>query len=191
MKKGITLDEAIYLLRSGDQTGFTHIYHLFFSKFRNYFHHYTGRYDISEELAHDVFLKLWIYHKSLPEILNIESYLFVMSRNVLFNHLKKQKKEAVVYQLATDKQEVIHDPAVEEVYKQAMNEYQQCLNQLDAEHKKIFLLSREEGLTYLQIAAHMGMSVKMVKRRMENSLRLMRNQMQPLCFIALHLLILA
>lgn len=187
----MTLDEAIQELRGGNQDAFTHIYRLFFSKFRNYFHHYTGRYDIAEELANDVFLKLWLYHSQLPDIQNMESYLFIMSRNELFNHLKKQKKEAMVYQRVTDKQEVVLDPAVQEVYKQAMNEYQLCLNQLDAEHKKIFLLSREEGLTYAQIATYMGMSVKMVKRRMEHTLRLMRTQMQPLCLIALHLLILA
>lgn len=187
----MTLEEAIEQLRCGNQAGFTHIYHLFFSKFRNYFHYYTGRYDIAEELTHDVFLKLWLFHDQLPLQLNIESYLFMMARNNLFNHLKRQRKEVSVHQQVIDKQPVAVDPLLQQVYRQTMEEYRQCLDQLDPDHKTIFLLSREEGLTYQQIAMQLGISAKMVKRKMEHTLKLLRNQLQPLCFIVLALLILA
>ena len=187
----MTLDEAIILLRQGNQDGFTYVYRLFFSKFRNYFHYYTRRFDISEELAHDVFLKLWVHRDKLPDSLNIESYLFMMARNSLFNHLKRQKKEATVHQLVTEKTPVTIDPGLQQVYQQALDEYHEWLNNLDADHKQIFLLSREEGLTYQQIAAALGISAKMVKRKMEHTLKVMRNQLQPLSLVIVSLLILA
>ncbi len=191
MKEELTLSVAIDQLRSGNQDAFTHIYHLFFTKFRNYFHFYTARHDIAEELTHDIFLKLWVFHEKLPPGVDIESYLFIMARNCLYNHLKRKRKEYTVHQTVMAREPIVTDPAVQQAYQQTLEEYHACLNELDEEHRTIFLLSREEGLTNQQIAEQLGISYKMVRRKMETILKMMRSQLQPLSFIILTLLILA
>lgn len=96
-----------------------------------------------------------------------------------------------MHQMVVEKQPVDIDPAIQQLYRQTLNEYQECLNSLDADHRKIFLLSREEGLTYQEIAMQLGISAKMVKRKMEYTLKRMRSQLQPASFATLALLILA
>ncbi len=166
----MTLEQAIKALRSGDQAAFTHIYNLYFSKFRNYFYSYLSRYDLAEELTHDIFLKLWSFRQHLPEELDLESYLFLMARNCLYNFLKRKRKEAGVHARVRDREVIALDPSLQQDYQAAYKEYRYCLEQLDPQQKEIFLLSREEGLTYNEIAAQLGISARVVKRKMENAL---------------------
>src|ERR1700743_2755595 len=126
----MTLEQATKALRSGDQAAFTHIYHLYFSKFRNYFYSYLLRYDLAEELTHDIFLKLWSFRQHLPEELDVESYLFLMARNRLYNYLKRKRKEAGVHAKFGQEEAIVLEPLLQQDYQAAYKEYRYCLEQL-------------------------------------------------------------
>ncbi|MEI9806947.1 MAG: sigma factor [Bacteroidota bacterium] len=44
---------------------------------------------IAEEIVQDVFLKLWFQRKNLTEIRSLESWLFILTKNLTLNCLKK------------------------------------------------------------------------------------------------------
>jgi len=53
---------------------------------------------------------------------------------------------------------------------------QEAINQLPPKGRTIFRLSREEGLTYSEIAEQLGISVKTVESHMRRSLTNLRHQ---------------
>jgi RNA polymerase sigma-70 factor (ECF subfamily) len=55
----------------------------------------------------------------------------------------------------------------------------QAVADLPDEVRETFLMSRVDGLTYAEIAAAVGMSVKTVEARMGRALRLVRERLAP------------
>jgi RNA polymerase sigma-70 factor (ECF subfamily) len=52
------------------------------------------------------------------------------------------------------------------------------VEQLSPQRKKIFLLSRQEGLTRAEIAQHLNLSVNTVNNHLNESLRLVKEYLQ-------------
>ena len=50
---------------------------------------YIHQKEVAEEIVSDVFVKCWVNRKSLGEVRNIDTYLFVAVKNQSLNHLKK------------------------------------------------------------------------------------------------------
>src|SRR6266436_5200495 len=48
----------------------------------------------AEEIISDVFIKVWEKRKELEKIENLKLYLYVATRNIAFNYLDKQKRNA-------------------------------------------------------------------------------------------------
>ena len=53
----------------------------------------------------------------------------------------------------------------------------QAVNKLPTERKKIFLMSREDGLKYKEIAAELNISVKTVENQMGKALSTLRTEL--------------
>ena len=53
----------------------------------------------------------------------------------------------------------------------------QAVNELPTERKKIFLMSREDGMKYKEIAAELNISVKTVENQMGKALSTLRTEL--------------
>ena len=61
--------------------------------------------------------------------------------------------------------------------KELDEQYKINLTRLTPQRQKVFRLSREEDMTYAEIAAHLNLSVKTVEAHMTASLQFMRNSL--------------
>lgn len=176
----MTTETAVFGLRLGDESSFTYLYDQYAGKLCNYFTSFLKRRDIAEELTQDIFLKLWASRESLKEDLHFEAFLFLMARHHVFNFLKRKARELAVHESVAPGDVSYSDPFIHQLYKEALKEYHDCLEQLDPQQKKIFLLSRESGLTYSEISEELGLSVKTVEWHMSKTLKVFRGSMSPL-----------
>ena len=64
-------------------------------------------------------------------------------------------------------------------YQELYELVQKAINQLPEKCKAIFVLSREEGLTYQEIANQLDLSVKTVENQMSIALKKMRAALKP------------
>ena len=53
----------------------------------------------------------------------------------------------------------------------------EAIDHLPLERRKVFILSRYEGLTYIQIAGKLGISVKTVENQMGKALKSLREEL--------------
>jgi RNA polymerase sigma-70 factor (ECF subfamily) len=127
----------------------------------------------AEDVAQDVFIKLW---KNQPEVINtaqVKFYLLTATKNACISFLRKQAgkytNEPNDWQLAvvTDKTEEDKDDIIIMINRALALLPPQCL--------VIFKLSRFGGLTYQQIASELGLSVKTVENQMGKALRILRD----------------
>jgi RNA polymerase sigma-70 factor (family 1) len=127
----------------------------------------------AEDVAQDVFIKLW---KNQPEVMHTSQVKFYLLTAVKNGCISLLRKQAGQYTLEPERLELA---AVADITKEDKNELQQvvlnALALLPPQCLAIFKLSRFSGLTYQQIATELGLSVKTVENQMGKALRLLRD----------------
>ncbi len=132
--------------------------------------------DVAEELVQDVFFKLWTKRENLAEIDALKTYLYRAARNTALNHLRRLKLE----QAHEEREATKGEPATIEstddsaTASELTDAVQAAINRLPARCREIFLMSREGGLTYGEIATELGISIKTVETQMGRALKSLR-----------------
>lgn len=145
--------------------------------------------ELAEEVVQEVFIKIWEKRDTLHQIANFKGYLYQMARNRVFDEFKRISREAIREESVDEN---IPEPSGNTDHllrqKQLDSLLEKTLNKLPKQQQYIFKLSREQGLTYKEIAEIVGLSPLTVKTHMKNTLAFLRNHLSG--HIELHLLLL-
>jgi len=126
----------------------------------------------AEDIVQTVFVQLWENEKFL-DLETPESYLLACVRNKCFDHLKRPQRRNEVLM------EELPEVSIQEDTKTLKEEDVIPLlhffaGQLPAGMQKVFLLNRQEGLSYREIADELEVSVKTVENQMGMALKKLR-----------------
>ena len=132
----------------------------------------TGVRSVAEDVVQEVFIKLWINREKLPEVENFNAYLNTVIRNHIFNNLRRIAYEQTFLEELI-KQGLLntHDFSDPVLYNELQNLVHKAIKQLLPQQKRVFQLSRVEGLTHAQIASTLNISRSTVKGHMVTALR--------------------
>ncbi|NYI49049.1 RNA polymerase sigma-70 factor [Macellibacteroides fermentans] len=121
----------------------------------------------SEDLAQDIFVKLW----DNPEIWNDketwDSYIYTMARNQMYNFLKRKTielnyQESFVQEDFSSLSEFdIHDKLYA---KELQLLIKLSLDNMPPQRRKVFIMSRQMGLSNQEIADNLKLSIRTVER---------------------------
>lgn len=155
MKKLSSLpDEAILsLLTASNPLAFTHIYRKYRAIVFAYAQRITRSQPVAEDIAQDVFLKIWEHRNAAQEIRHLKSYLLTMSKHSALDWLAKKARDQAV------SEEMLHN--AEEFHCDSENvlqcgEYHDLLRnaieKLPPRRKLIFTLCKIDGISYDKVA---------------------------------------
>lgn len=140
----------------------------------------------SEDLVQDFFIRLWERKKTLFLKGNVKSYFLRAVHNRCLDFIAHQQiKEAHrTYQLSHVSSEGMLDyPMLDFELEQRLRI---AIEALPEGIRETFLLNRLEGLTYQEIAAKEGVTVKAIEYRISKALTLLRRDLidyLPLAFL--------
>lgn len=168
-------------IRDGDKQSLEVLFRGMYMRLRNYANVLINDLQESEDIIQEVFLKLWAGRHDLDEKRSVESYLFVAVRNSCYNWLKHKRIRndharimALVY---------LEDPGNPTPHDQLLaadieKDLYKVLDHLPDQCRKIFELSRFEGLKYHEIAARLNISIKTVETQMSRALVKLRSMLK-------------
>lgn len=176
MPPDTTLPDAALLarIRAGDQPAFGELFRVWYPRLADYAASLTGARDAAEDVVQEVFVAVWGRREALPDAGAIPSYLHRAVRNRALNHLRQQRTRG--RWLASQEP----DPAIPPLAESAVigaemaDRVRAALAALAPRTREVFLLSRDQGLTYPAIADTLGISVKTVETLMGRALRALR-----------------
>jgi RNA polymerase sigma-70 factor (family 1) len=149
----------------------------------------------AEDALQEIFLKLWLNREKLPELHSFNAYLNTITRNHLYNMLRTLANEEVFLWRwclpdgQGDGPETALSPMVLRELKDAL---QKAMTALTPQQKRVFELSRLEGLRHEEIAAVLDISKETVKKHIGEALRVVRDKIRTFQELAtLGLLVLA
>ncbi|WP_432712068.1 sigma-70 family RNA polymerase sigma factor, partial [Pedobacter sp.] len=131
---------------------------------------------IAEEIVQDVFLKLWEDKALLPTIISLKPYLYRSVINASINAVNRQRNIEKHHEKIAE-HDSHHDIDVLDEQNALIVQLYREIELLPEKCRKVFKLSRLEGLKYRDIALQLGISEKTVENHMSNALRILRLRM--------------
>ena len=170
-------EEIRLLLENGNEYAFEAIFKLYYSRILHIANNYLGNKENSEEIAQNVFFKLWQEIESIQSIRNIGGYLFTMTRNACIDYLKHEKIKlgyAQSMKANIDLQYINDDTSALLLQNELMDKIEEGINLLPEKCKKIFIHSRFEGLKNQEIANLYALSKRTVDNHIAKGIKHMR-----------------
>lgn len=166
--------DAILLhgLANGDPVSFRIIYRLYWRKLYDIAFHIMRNEADAEDIVQDVFSSVWYRREQLRIRIALENYLVRAVKYTAFFYLKVQARKSVPDERLPGKSNMWRNSTEETLLHRELEAMiEQILNTLPFKTKKIFSLSRFEGLTYPEIANEMDISIKTVEYHISMALK--------------------
>jgi RNA polymerase sigma-70 factor (family 1) len=171
------LDEnTLYKLTEGNQNAFAELYNHYRIPALKFCISILKDEEESENMVHEVFIKIWERRTQIKPELNFHSYLFTCLRNMAFDHLKKVEKNHYLRQRYLENMDAVAEEELE--YKEIkVRTLGKALDALSEKRKQILKLNVEEGKSYQEIAELMSISKNTVKNQLVKAKQFLRNRM--------------
>lgn len=160
-------------IEKNSQQALKELYGLFFARLFNFALIYVHTKEVAEELVNDVMVKIWSNRKTISEIRNLETYLFVAIRNHCFNYLSTYSSYHIAIESEGNPGRVINmtDPSKDLEWKEISFELGKAIDTLPDQCRTVFKLIREEGFKYKQVAEILNISPRTVETQLFRAIK--------------------
>ncbi len=171
----------IQKLNQGDQMAFELLFYRYRGKVYNFLKNSLPRQADAEGVLHEIFLRIWIARERIDPEQSFSSYIFRIARNLVIDHLRSHvnrmtpiKEEALfTVDSTTDASRIAEEGQLDEW----LNEN---LKKLPEQRRRVFIMSRMEGLSYKQIAEKLDITENTVDTQIRRALVFLREEIKKL-----------
>jgi RNA polymerase sigma-70 factor, ECF subfamily len=179
------IDPLIERCLKGDQRAWDEIVRLYWRKVFNVAYKFVGRQDEAEDLAQDIFLKLFKSLKTFDRRANFSTWLISVSRNLCIDHYRAVRKERETINRDVDPADfapVSTDPRADTQLEQRdrVRLLRQALDKLAPTLRTAVMLRDIQELTYQEIADKLHLPEGTVKSRINRGRTELARQIQKL-----------
>lgn len=129
----------------------------------------------AEEILQDVFLKLWVQKRPMETIHSLEAWLHTVTRNSIRNSLRKNNFEAAYKSSLLNRNQPTENTADHKIIDAQHEQLiRAAIAMLSKQQQAVYLLAKEKGLSYKQIAKRLSLSPLTVKKHMARALGTLR-----------------
>lgn len=170
-------DDLIKALKQGDENAFVHVLTTYNKPLFAYAISLTHDTAMAQDVLQNVFLKTWEKRQKINISTSLQNYLYRAVYNEFINQYKKNKATFLIEQKYHEALEkvVIKDEELpfENIIKQVTSE----IDNLPPKCKEVFILSRKEGLTNIEIADYLNISIKSVEAHIKKAFSTLKKNM--------------
>jgi RNA polymerase sigma-70 factor (ECF subfamily) len=162
-------------VKSDDPAAFAELVELFNHRLITVLHHLLGNAEEAEDLAQEVFLRVYRVRKKYRPRAKFSTWLFTIANNLALNALRSRQRKPVVPLNVRDSGPLGPRPA-EQLVKDRLNQpvqhmqqqelagiVRKALDELNERQRVAVVLNKFEDMNYAEIAEIMGLTTKGVK----------------------------
>ena len=170
--KNVLLD-----LSKNDENAFRQIFHLFSDSVYSFSLRLTRSKIDAEEIVQEAFLKIWTGRASAHTIENFSAYLFIITKNLALNVIKRRViEEKVNVAFLKESRSVHHQTEEAVIYRDYERLLKDMVKNLPPQQRLIYSLCRQEGLQYDEVAQRLKISKLTVKTHMQHAIKTIKTQ---------------
>ena len=171
-------------IKRGNKLAFEEVYYKYRERFYFYVLKRTASEDLAEETVQMAYIRIWEKRAELSDAFPIEVQLARVARSIMIDTLRRKAAERKALDIVKQNTDAVIacDPVAN---KQLLEKVTETIESLPPECRKIYILSREGGLTYSQIAEHLSISPKTVENQVSKALKTLRKAVALCCIVNL------
>lgn len=179
-------------LKNDDQGAFHEIYCIYSKRLYNFVYSFLKNKELSEEVVQETFLNLWVNRAKLNEAYPVGPLLFTMGRRLTLNALRQFTTSKASLEKLWQSITYLHNDTEETILLNNLQDFAEtAYRNLPKQQQLVFRLSREEGLSYDEIADRLQISKNTVKNHLIAALKNLRTQFSRSDIVYLFLIILS
>ena len=158
------------------EQNFEGIFKQYFGPLCNYVNSYIKDWESSREIVQGTFMKVWENRERIEIQTSVQNYLYSSVRNRMIDHIRSSKKRNQIKEVI-EVNDVEDNPDDLQSYL-IRQEILKSLDKLKPKMRRIFSLSKIEGLTYSEIASYLNISKRAVEDNVARALRLLKDDLK-------------
>ncbi|MCZ4221761.1 RNA polymerase sigma-70 factor [Pedobacter rhodius] len=166
-------DELLLLLKKEDKLAFSEIYNRYWEKMVSYSVRLTKSEDESADIVQEIFVSLWNRKLELIVKGSLASYLIKSTRNLSLRYIERNIHSIDFVEKLTefivDKSQNIEENIS---FKELQDKIESGIAKLPKKMQQVYLLSRDEQLSYREIAEKLQIAEGTVKKQISNALKI-------------------
>ena len=172
-------DEQLMLeIKAGNMVAYDALYRKYSKKLYKFSLSILKSSEEAENTIQDVFLNLWENRHEIEKNSSIKSYVFTVTYNSAISLLRKKTSEKRFIEYLKTLQHPDHESVIPQIeYDEFSAKLDQVINALPVRQKEIYLMHREEGLKYQEIAEKLNISVNTIETHMSRALKTIRERL--------------
>lgn len=179
----------IQQLIAGDESVFAIVYDLYAEKVYRLAFKFLKDKEQSEEIVQETFIKLWQNSENLDVHGNLWLYLFVITKRLSLNALKKICRSKDLTKKLVHEFTEVHNTTEENVFLRDLEQYaDKVIATLPRQQKLAYILSRNEGLSHKEIGEQLHISPYTVNNHIVEALKTIKAKLKYSDFICFLLL---
>ncbi len=181
MEKNNIIEDLV----EGDEKTFHYIFKTYYPKVYHFSLYLLKSVSDAEDLSQEVFIKIWTHRETFKEIKDFDAYLYVLTRNTIFTYLRTKHsfivnaEDVTLFQLADS-----DNPLDNTISKDLALLVEMIVTNMPYQRRKVFNLSRKDGLSNEKIAQQLGITKKTVENHLNLALKELR-EIIIMCLIML------
>jgi len=170
--------EILQQMIAGDAAAFREIYEAYQGRICFFAYRLTKTKAAAEEIVQEVFIKLWERRDQIDIEKNFSAFITRMTRNLILDGLKRAALDKKMQQKIYANMQALRSNTAEELIQKELDRlHRQAIDNLSPQKKNVYVLSREEELSYEQIAERLGISRNTVRNIMASALQSIREEL--------------
>lgn len=162
-------------MAEGDEQAFAVLFYRYLPILQPFAIKFTKSADAAEEIIQDTFLRVWLNRDKIEGVENVKAWLYRYASNECLNYLRKTLNRAKAIDILE-----FHHPKQSNVTTETINLNDinalvtEAVNKLPQQRKRIYQMSRNEGMNISEIAEALDLSPNTVKNALVISLKTIR-----------------
>lgn len=166
--------QLIEALKLGDSKAYTFLMETYYHKLCVYTFSLIHDQDAAEDIVQNVFVRTWKKREQLKPNFEIKSFLYKSVYNEFIDYYRKQKLVFPLENKYISALSSIVEDEDEQSLEQLIKLVKAEIQNLPPKCKEIFLLSKLEGLTNVEIAEYKNVSIKSVEAHITKAFSILR-----------------
>jgi|26BtaG_2_1085354.scaffolds.fasta_scaffold00767_4 RNA polymerase sigma-70 factor (ECF subfamily) len=169
------LDLISHLVK-GDEQAYVYLAKKFHSPLSNYAFGLTKDDAMAQDIVQEVFLYIWKNRKKLDKVHALKGYLYKITYHQFINQYRKTRAITNLERSYMEALDHAIDDDNAELLKRKIAIVTEAIANLPGRCKETFLLSKKDGLTNIEIAEYMNISVKTVEGQITKAYSILRHE---------------
>ncbi|MFB9110365.1 RNA polymerase sigma factor [Flavobacterium gyeonganense] len=171
-------DVLIESLRNGDERAYTFLIDTYHHKLCVYANSLAKNIYSAEDIVQNVFIKVWEQRTRLKSDHSIKSFLYKLVYNEFIDLYRKNQS---LFSLEKTYYDALNSVVLEdesESFQRVLKVVNKEIESLPPKCKEVFILSKKEGLTNIEIAEHLDVSIKTVEAQITKAFSILRSSLE-------------